>query len=119
MKDCPNLSGAQVALQAARVFLDQKNFKDAAEEYRKAQYYQLHDRSSEKLNTEEIGTLFGIFGRLKRFWQEEKIRPTPVEPVAPVLHGQHSTFQQHPAQFPDLMSFDEDVIQDQDFTPGV
>ena len=119
MKDCQKLSGAQTALQAAQVFLDQNNFREAAEEYRKAQYYQQHDRSSEKLNTEEIGVLFGVHERLKQYWYQEKNKPTPVEPVAPVLHGQHTTFQQHPTEIPDLMSFDEEVIQNQDFPPGV
>ena len=101
------------------MFLDQKNFKCAAEEMRKAQYYQTYDKQSERLNTEELGILFGVNEALKRHWQEQKVRPTPVEPVAPVLHGQHTTFQQHPDQYPDLMSFEENVIQDQDFPPGV
>ena len=87
MKDCPKPSGAQVALQAARLFLDQNNFRDAAEEYHKAQYYQMYDKQSEKLNTDDIGILFGIHERLKRYWQEEKSKPTPVDPVVPVLHG--------------------------------
>ena len=96
--------------------MDQKNFRNAAEEVRKAHYYQTYDKQSERLNTEELGLLFGIHDQLKRHWQEHRAKPTPTEPAAPVLHGQHAEYL---APFPDLMSFDEDVTKDQDFPPGV
>ena len=119
IKDCTKPSGAQAALRSAQAFIDQNNLRAASEKYREAEYYQQHDRPTEKLNTDEIGMLFVIHERLRRYWQEQKSRPTPSEPAAPVLHGQHTTVQQHPTEFPELMSFDEDVIQNQDFLQGV
>ena len=84
---------------------------------RKAQYYQAYDKQSERLNTDELGSLFEVREALKRYWQERKSKPAS-EPAVPVLHSQHTTLPHQPAEFPDLMSFDE-FDQTKDFPKGV
>ena len=130
IKACPHPSRAQTCLKEAQAQLDLRNFEQAFDKCHAACF--LHDKEPntyDKLSSSDLIQLEAVDLALKRYYQNEKIQPTPVAPKEMILVSQHCStdtipIQQISTQHPDLMSFDEvaannNNIGKKDFQSGV